>query len=219
VIKGISKESLSKKTYLEVIEVLIKAIEKRDPFTAGHQRRVAFLSKAIAEEIGLPKKQVEGVYLGALIHDIGKLYVPAEILANPKKLTATEFEMIKLHVKAGYDIIKEVGFPWKASAEMVLQHHERLDGSGYPQGLKGDEICICARILAVADTVEAMSIARPYINNASLELALEEIEKGKGTLYDPLIVNACIKLFKEKNYKFKGKDVSENTRHHKQGEK
>jgi len=183
------------------IEALSLAIEKRDPYTAGHQKRVSELSVAIAKEMGLPKEQIEGLRLGALIHDIGKIQIPLEILSKPGKLNELEYQIIKTHPRAGYEIIKHIDFPWPI-AEMILQHHERMDGSGYPMGLKNGEIILEARIIAVADVVEAMSSHRPYRSALGIEAALQEIEKNKGKLYDPQVVDACIKVFKKKGFKF-----------------
>jgi HD-GYP domain-containing protein (c-di-GMP phosphodiesterase class II) len=183
------------------IGAIAATIETRDPYTAGHQRRVAALAAAIAAEMGLPAPAVEGIHFGALIHDLGKVQVPAEILAKPARLTPLEFELIKTHPRAGYDIVKEIEFPWPV-ALMVLQHHERLDGSGYPQGLKGDAISLEARILAVADVVEAMSSHRPYRPGLGIEAALKEIEAKRGTWFEPAAVDACLHLFREKRFAF-----------------
>lgn len=189
-----------KATLIDTIRAIALTVEKRDPYTAGHQNKVAELCVAIGRELGLPDERLEGLRLGATIHDIGKVYIPAEILNRPGKLTNPEFEMIKTHPQVGYGIIKDVKFPWPV-AEMILQHHERLDGSGYPKGLKGEEIILEARILAVADTVEAMSSHRPYRPSVGLEPALEEITRHRDALYDPAVVDACLRLFKEKGFK------------------
>jgi PAS domain S-box-containing protein len=183
------------------IEAIAATMETRDPYTAGHQRRVAVLAAAIAGEMGLEPLAVEGLRFGALIHDLGKIQVPAEILAKPTRLSKLEFELIKVHAQAGYDIIKGIDFPWPV-ALMVLQHHERLDGSGYPQGLKGDAIAPEARILAVADVVEAMSSHRPYRPGLGIEAALKEIEDKRGKWFEPVVVNACLRLFREKSFRF-----------------
>jgi putative nucleotidyltransferase with HDIG domain len=177
-------------------------MESRDPYTAGHQRRVAELAAAMALEMGLPAQVVEGVHFGALIHDLGKIQVPAEILSKPSRLSKLEFELIKSHAQTGYDIVKEIEFPWPI-AEMVYQHHERLDGSGYPQGLKGDEITLEARILSVADVVEAMSSHRPYRPGLGLDAALEEIGEQRGKGLDADAVDACTRLFRDKRFAFK----------------
>ncbi len=183
-----------------IIEALEAAIELRDPYTAGHQLRVAKLAVAIAEEMGIPAEQISGLRYACLVHDIGKLAVPAEILSKPSSLTDTEFALIKLHPQQAYDILKEIDFPWPV-ADIVLQHHERLDGSGYPQGLKGEEIMLEARILAVADIVEAISSHRPYRPALGTEVALAEIKEKRGKLYDPNVVDACIAVF-EKGFLF-----------------
>ena len=185
------------------IQVLVAAIEARDPYTAGHQKRVADLACAIATEMGNPPEIVEGIRMAGCIHDIGKLSLPAEILSKPTKLTALEFALIKEHSQSGYEILKDVESPWPL-AEMVYQHHERMDGSGYPRNLKGAEILIEARILAVADVVESMASHRPYRPALGLDAALEEIENNKGTLYDADAVDACLILFREKGYQLEG---------------
>lgn len=181
------------------IGAISSTMELRDPYTAGHERRVAVLAKAIATEMRLPEAVVEGIQFGSLIHDLGKIYVPAEILSKPTRLSKLEYEMIKTHPQAGYDIIKNVEFPWPV-ALMVLQHHERLDGSGYPQGLKGADIILESRILAVADVVEAMSSHRPYRAGLGIEAALKEIEGHKDIWFDAAAVDACLKLFREKHF-------------------
>ena len=192
------------------VEALISTTERRDPHTAGHQQRVTQLACAIAEEMGLPKDQIEGIRVAGSLHDIGKIYVPAEILSKPGQITDIEFNLIKIHPQVGQEILKAVNFPWPV-AEIVLQHQERLDGSGYPAGLKGDEILLDARILAVADVVEAMSSHRPYRPTRGTGEALEEISQNRGILYDAEVVDACLKLFTEKEFRFKergGSDTS-----------
>jgi PAS domain S-box-containing protein/putative nucleotidyltransferase with HDIG domain len=184
------------------IEAMAATLEARDPYTAGHQRRVADLAAAIAREMGLPADTVEGIHFGALIHDLGKVQVPAELLAKPTKLTKLEFELIKTHPQAGYEIVKNIRFPWRV-AEMVHQHHERLDGSGYPQGLKGDAIAFEARVLAVADVVEAMASHRPYRPGLGVEKALAEIRAKRGTWFDETAVDACLALFRENRFSLK----------------
>ena len=183
------------------IKTVSMITETRDPYTAGHQRRVTKLAEAIALEMELPEDQVVGIRVAGLMHDIGKMSIPAEILSKPSRLSDTEFELIKAHPGVAHDILKSIDFPWPI-AEIVLQHHERLDGSGYPQGLKRDEILIEARILAVADVVEAMSSHRPYRPELGLDVALEEIEKNTGTLYDSEVVEACVRLFAEERFEF-----------------
>jgi len=185
------------RSLLQTIRAIALTIEKRDPYTAGHQERVAELAVGIGEELGLETQELEGLKLGALIHDIGKISVPSEILNRPGKLEPEMFSIIKTHPQNGYEIIHGIEFPWPL-AEMVVQHHERLDGSGYPDGLKGDDILFESRILAVADVVEAMASHRPYRAALGLDRALMEIERGRGTLYDERVVDACLKLFREK---------------------
>lgn len=185
----------------EIVDVLSAMIEERDPYTAGHQSRVANLSVAIATELQLMPHNVEGIRLSALVHDIGKFSIPAQVLMKPTKLNSFEIAMLRNHVQAGYDVLKHIHFPWPV-AQIVLQHHERLDGSGYPNGLKGDSISEDARILSVADTMDAMAGARPYRAAFSVEQALQTLEAGIGTLYDARMVNACIKIFREDHYTF-----------------
>jgi PAS domain S-box-containing protein len=185
----------------ETIRAVALTVEMRDPYTAGHQRRVAELTVAIATELGLPKEQVHGLYLASIIHDLGKIHIPAEILSKPGKLTDIEFSFIKTHPQAGYDILKDVEFPWPI-AQIVLQHHERLDGRGYPQGLKAEQILLEARILAVADVIEAMASHRPYRPALGLDAALNEIAKNRGTQFEPVVADACVRLFREKGFAF-----------------
>lgn len=185
----------------ESFNALATMLEKRDPYTAGHQQRVADLAEKIALELGLPKDQAHGIRLAGIVHDIGKIQVPAEVLNKPGKLTDIELSLIRLHPQVGYDILKAIRSPWPIPAA-VLQHHERLDGSGYPQGLKTDQIIIEARIISVADTVEAMSSHRPYRAGLGLDAALAEISKLRGTQLDPAVVDACLRLFKEQGYQF-----------------
>lgn len=183
------------------IQAIVQVVEVRDPFTAGHQRRVADLARSIATEMGLAPNVIEGLRMAAAIHDIGKVSIPAEILSKPGKLTPNEFELIKDHAQMGYDILKDVEFPWPI-AEIIYQHHERLDGSGYPRGLKGDEMLVEARIIALADVVEAIASHRPFRPGQEIEAALEEIERNRGILYDPEIVDVCVRLFRVKGYSF-----------------
>jgi PAS domain S-box-containing protein len=183
------------------IQVLVSALESRDPYTAGHQSRSAHLACAIAAEMGLPPDKIDGLRMAGAIHDIGKLSIPAEILSKPTKLTNLEFSLIKEHSQSGYDMLKNVESPWPL-AQIVYQHHERMNGTGYPRNLKGDEIIIEARIMAVADVVEAMASHRPYRPGLGIEVALEEIKKNKGLLYDNAVAETCIRLFKEKGYQF-----------------
>ena len=178
------------------------ASEVRDPYTAGHQKRVADLARAIATEMKLPHDKIEGIRMAGSIHDIGKLSIPTEILSKPTKLIDIEFSLIKEHSRIGYEMLKDVESPWPL-AQIVYQHHERMDGSGYPRNLKGDEILMDARIMAVADVVEAMASYRPYRPAMGIEPALEEIKKNKGVLYDNTVADACLRLFREKGYKLK----------------
>jgi putative two-component system response regulator len=183
------------------INALASALEMRDPYTAGHQRCVADLTEAIARDMNFLEHDIKGLRLASLIHDIGKIQVPSEILSKPGKLTEFEYGLIKTHSQAGYDIMKNIEFPWPI-ADIVHQHHERLDGSGYPQGLKGDSILLQAKIMAVADVVEAMSSHRPYRPARGIDEALEEISSKKGTLYERDVVDSCMRLFQEKQFKF-----------------
>lgn len=181
------------------VRAIAGIVEMRDPYTAGHQARVADLAAAIAGQIGLPEEQVHALHLAGTVHDLGKINIPAEILSKPGKITDLEYSLIKVHPQAGYDILKGIDFPWPI-ADMVLQHHERMDGSGYPQGLKGEDILLEARILAVADVVEAISAHRPYRPGLGIEVALEEITRNRGKFYDLQAVDACMVLFREQHY-------------------
>jgi len=184
------------------INILSRLVEQKDPYTAGHHRRVSDLARSIAKELGLSSDRIDGLRFAASIHDIGKIIIPAEILSKPGQLNESELMMIKSHPQIGYELLKDVCFPWPI-AEIIYQHHERMDGSGYPQGLKGEEIILEARILAVADVVEAMASHRPYRPAHPLDAALKEIEKKKGLLYDEKVVDVCLRLFKEKGYRLK----------------
>ena len=181
------------------IHTLSSALEQRDAYTAGHQERVTRLACAIAREMGLEENRVQGLYFAGMVHDLGKIAIPAEILAKPGRLSDPEFSLIKEHPRIGYDILKDIEFPWPI-ADMVLQHHERLDGSGYPQGLAGEGMLPESRILAVADVVEAMSSHRPYRPGLGIEAALEQIEKNTGVFYDTEVAEACLRLFREKDF-------------------
>ncbi|TAL49462.1 MAG: PAS domain S-box protein [Methylovulum sp.] len=192
--------SLLRQSLEQSIQTIAATVEARDPYTAGHQRRVGELATAIAGEMGLAEEQIHGIHFAAIIHDLGKIRVPAEILSKPGKLTHNEYMLIKDHPQAGYDILKNVKYPWPI-ADIVLQHHEKLDGSGYPQGLTEGQILLEARILTVADVVEAISSHRPYRPGLGIDTALEEIERNRGRLYDPRVVDACIRLFRELAYK------------------
>jgi len=189
------------KVLTQTVTSLASAVETRDPYTAGHQRRVTQLAVALARAMSLPEDIIRGLNMAAIIHDIGKLNVPAEILSRPSRLTVSEYTLIKVHSEMGYKILKAIEFPWPV-ADIVLQHHERLDGSGYPNGLKGDKILLQSKILALADVVEAMSSHRPYRPAFTLDVTLEEITRNAGVLYDPGAVAACVGLFQEKNFQF-----------------
>ena len=192
-------EQRLQKNMLQTVEAIAGIVEMRDPYTSGHQVRVADLASAIAKQMGLSDTEQQVIHLAGVVHDLGKIRVPAEILSKPSRLNEIEYSLIKMHPQAGYDILKGIDFSWPI-AQMVLQHHERMDGSGYPQGLKGDEILVGARILCVADVVEAMSSHRPYRPGLGDEAALAEIVSGRGTRYDTQVVDACVALFKENGY-------------------
>lgn len=206
---GISKlrDNMERISILEKLEgsldhavtAIAATVEMRDPYTAGHQRRVANLAATIALEMGLSNEQIESVRIAGIVHDIGKIHVPAEILSNPSKLSDAEFSIIKTHCEAGYDILHTIDFPWPI-AQIVLQHHEKMDGSGYPNGLKEESILVEARILCVADVIEAMSSHRPYRPGFGIFPALQEISRNKGRLYDKNVVQATMTLFLDKGY-------------------
>jgi len=183
----------------DTVQAMSRLVELRDPYTGGHQTRVANLAYAIALRMGLPEDDAHAIHLAGTLHDLGKIQIPSEILSKPGKISDIEYSLIKTHPQAGFDILKGIDFPWPI-AQMVLQHHERLDGSGYPQGLKGDAIIPGARILAVADVVEAISSHRPYRPGFGVTAALKEVELQRGTFYDPGVVDACLALFSEQNY-------------------
>ena len=191
-----------RKALAATVQAIAVIVEARDPYTAGHQRRVADLARSIATEMKLPDDQIDGIRVAATIHDLGKISIPAEILSKPTKLKKTEFDLIKEHSQSGYDILKDIDFPWPI-AKIVLEHHERMNGSGYPNGLTGDNILLESRIIAIADVVEAMASHRPYRPGLGIEVALEEIEKNKGIFYDDAVADACLKLFREKGYQLK----------------
>ncbi|HEB73981.1 MAG TPA: HD domain-containing protein, partial [Candidatus Desulfofervidus auxilii] len=190
-----------KKTMNATIDTMSKIIEVKDPYTAGHQKRVSQLATAIAKELNLSPDKIEGIRIASLIHDIGKISVPTEILSKSTTLSDLEFKLIKEHSQTGYDILKSIDFLYPI-AQIVLQHHERLNGSGYPNKLKGDEILLEAKIIGVADVVEAMFSHRPYRPALGIDVAMEEITQNRGILYDPEVVDACLRLFKEKGFKF-----------------
>ena len=204
--KRAAELTIANKELQDSLEDTVRAIatigEMRDPYTSGHQVRVADLAAAIAKQLGLHDEQVHAIHLAGMVHDLGKIKIPVDILSKPGRITDIEFSLIKVHPQAGYDILKGIDFPWPI-AQMVLQHHERLDGSGYPQGLKGDDILLEARILSVADVVEAMSSHRPYRPGLGIEVALAEITKQRGIYFDPQVVDVCLALFREQHYSFK----------------
>jgi len=191
-----------RKALVGTVQAIASLVESKDPYTAGHQRRVADLAATIAQEMGLSPELIEGLRMAGIIHDIGKVSVPSDILNMPRKLTDMEFGLIKTHAKSGYEIVKDIEFPWPI-ARMILEHHERINGSGYPNGLTGDKLLLESRILAVADVVEAMATHRPYRPALSLDAAMDEITKNRGVIYDPEAVDACLKLFREKGYTIK----------------
>ncbi|RLC26553.1 MAG: HD-GYP domain-containing protein [Deltaproteobacteria bacterium] len=184
------------------IFALTMTVEYRDPYTSGHQQRVSDLVSATAKEMGFSEDKIMGIRIAGVLHDIGKIAIPVEILSKPGRLSKTEFELIKNHSQVGYDILNSIKFPWPIS-QIILQHHERIDSSGYPNGLLGKEILIEAKILGAADVVEAMASHRPYRPALGIDKALEEISTNKGKLYDTEVVNACLRIFKEKKFKFK----------------
>ena len=185
----------------QIVGALVSLNEARDPYTAGHELRVSALASAIATEMNLTPQQVEGIRISGLVHDIGKFTIPAEILTKPTHLSPQELALVRTHAEAGYEALRSIQFPWPV-AEAVRQHHERLDGSGYPRGLKGDQICLEARILAVADTVEAMATNRPYRHALGIEAALAIVDQEKGLTYDPEPVAACLQLFRSQGFAF-----------------
>jgi len=190
------------KKFMESIAYIItEIVEIRDPYLKGHQQRVSQLATAIAQEMKLPQDKIEGVRFASLVHDVGKVNLPTEIVSKLNKLSEVEFNLVKNHPRIGYEILKKVDFPWPI-AEIVFQHQEKIDGSGYPRGLKGAEILIEAKILGVANVVEAMSSSRSYRPALSIDESLAEISRNKNILFDPEVVDACIKLFKEKGFKF-----------------
>ena len=205
----VSKKSFSKVERLleDTIGAIVTIVQKKDPYTAGHQQRVSQLACAIGREMGLNSEQIRVIRIASLLHDLGKVFIPTEILAKPGKLSKVEFSMVKSHPEADYQILKTIDFSC-AIADIVRQHHERLDGSGYPLGLKGDAILLEARIISVADVVEAMVSSRPYRPAPGLEAAMKEIEEGKGKAYDPDAVDACTKLFREGKFDFEAKEGS-----------
>jgi putative nucleotidyltransferase with HDIG domain len=195
------------KTLEAVVRAIALTLDKRDPYTAGHQDRVAQLACAIAERMGLQEKQIRWLRMAAQVHDIGKIRLPTEILGRPGKISEIEFELIKTHPTVGYEILQPIDFPYPV-AEVVYQHHEKIDGSGYPRGLSGKEILLGGRIITVADVVEAMASHRPYRPALGIEKALGEVVKGKGRFFDAEVVNACLSVFKEGHYQFDSEEGS-----------
>jgi HD-GYP domain-containing protein (c-di-GMP phosphodiesterase class II) len=179
------------------VDAMARTVEMKDPYTAGHQRRVADIAATIAGEMGLPRERISYIQLAGRIHDVGKVSIPAEILTKPGKLTELEFAIIKTHPRVGYDLLKSIEFPWPI-AQIVLQHHERINGTGYPGGLKGDEIMLEAKILGVSDVVETISSHRPYRPALGIDKAVEELVEKKGVLYEVDVVEACIRLIQDK---------------------
>ena len=195
-----SNKELKKLGY-QVVDSVYKIFEIRDPYTAIHQKRVANLSREIAKEMGLTNDQIEAIYIAAFIHDIGKIAVPIDILSKPTTLNEEEYNLIKRHPKVAYEILENIDSPWPI-LEIIIQHHERIDGSGYPSGKNDKEINTGAKIIGVADVVEAITAHRPYRPGFGINKALKEILKNKGKLFDPEVVDACMKVFKEKKFKF-----------------
>jgi putative nucleotidyltransferase with HDIG domain len=197
------KESYEKveKSLEGIINAITMIVEIRDPYTAGHQKRVAQLAVAIAREMGLSQERIDVIRIAASLHDIGKIYVPAEILAKPGRLSHVEMDIVKTHPRASYDILKMIEFPWPV-ADIAHQHQERYNGTGYPQGLSNGGILLEARILAVADTIEAMTIRRPYRSAVGIEKALDLIVENKGIAYDPKVVDATVRLYRDKHFTF-----------------
>jgi HD-GYP domain-containing protein (c-di-GMP phosphodiesterase class II) len=185
----------------EIVSAMSLTAEKRDPYTAGHQKRTTELAMALAGELGLSEHQIKGVQMAGLIHDMGKISIPAEILSKPCKLNEVEIQLVRRHPQAAFEILKKIDFPWPVDL-IVLQHHEKMDRSGYPQGLAGEDILMEARILCVADVVESIESHRPYRPGLGIDKALEEISKNRGILFDPRVVDACLRLFKEKDFQY-----------------
>ncbi len=194
-----SSTMLAKRLFEQTVNALMLALEKRDSYTAGHQQRVSILAAAIARELGLDEDAIEGIRIAGKLHDIGKIYVPNEFLTKPDRISEEEFNVIRTHPRVGFDILQHIEFPWPV-ASITLQHHERINGTGYPYGLEGDEILFEAKILAVADVVEAMATNRPFRMSPGIEKALDEISSNVNTYYDPRVVEACLRLFRQKGF-------------------
>jgi response regulator RpfG family c-di-GMP phosphodiesterase len=206
-LEGIVEErTIGLKRALEgIIQTMARTVEARDPYTAGHQERVARLAFAIATEMNLPKDQAVGIRMAGMIHDLGKISIPSEILSKPTMLSDIEFALIKTHSMNGYEILADIDFPWPV-ARIVQQHHERINGSGYPLGLTGENILLEARVLCIADVVEAMASHRPYRPALGVDVALGEIEKNKGIFYDNTAVDVCLRMFRQEGFNIDGKD-------------
>ena len=187
---------------IEAAQTIAKTVEKRDPYKANHHRRVADLAHAIGTEMNIKSDQNNGIRIAGLIHDIGKISVSADLLNKPRRLTEPEFELVKIHAQSGFEVLKNMAFPWPV-AMMVLEHHERINGSGYPNGMTGDHLLVESRILAVADVVDGISHHRPYRPALGINVALYDIKGNRGVLYDSEVVDVCLRLFNEKNYKIK----------------
>ncbi len=198
-------EQRLKGNLLESVSAVAAMVEIRDPYTAGHQRNVSQLAAAMARELGLPEMMIEGIKLASVVHDVGKISVPSDILAKPGRLSEAEFALIKVHPERGYEVLKGIDFPWPI-ANTIRQHHERMDGSGYPHGLRGEDILLEARILAVADVIEAMATNRPYRLGLGIDTALQEIEQQRGKTFDSSVVDAALTLFREKGYQLEGEN-------------
>jgi putative nucleotidyltransferase with HDIG domain len=188
-----------KQTLLESVSAVAAMVEMRDPYTAGHQQRVSQIAEAIAREMQLPQQQIEGIVLAAVIHDVGKISIPTEFLSKPGNLNDVEYSLIQEHPKSGFEILKGIDYPWPI-ATIVLQHHERIDGTGYPYGLQGDDILLEARIIAVADVIEAMASHRPYRPSLGIDTALEEIEVNSGVKYDAEAAGCALRLFRDQGF-------------------
>ncbi len=189
------------KLVYQIMDAVLKVFQLKDPYTAAHQKKVALLSSAIAKEMNLSEGQIESIYIAAMIHDIGKISVPSEILSKPDAINEAEYTLIKNHPEIAFETLKDIESPWQTT-KIIIQHHERLDGSGYPFGLIGEDIILEAKILGVADVVEAMSSHRPYRPGLGIDKALEEISTNKGKLFDPKVVDACVSVFNEKKFDF-----------------
>jgi putative nucleotidyltransferase with HDIG domain len=190
-----------RKLVYQIMDAVLKVFQLKDPYTAAHQEKVALLSSAIAKEMNLSEEQVESIYIAAMIHDIGKISIPTDILSKPDTINEAEYTLIKSHPEIAFEALKDIESPWQTT-KIIIQHHERLDGSGYPSGLTGEAIILEAKILGVADVVEAMSSHRPYRPSLGIDKALEEILKNKGKLYDPEVVDTCVRIFNEKKFDF-----------------